>query len=105
MKLNFDFKFKDLTGKETEFAAHAGEILGNLLASDTSKKNQAVRFFSWAIKLHDKTGLDLEKADQTTLREFIESVDGLTALMRAQLLDYMDDAKIAADKKASSKSK
>lgn len=105
MKLTFDFKFKGFDGKASEQAAHAGEILGNLLASDTQNKHNAVRYFGWALKFHNKEGVDLEKADQTLLKEFIESAEGLTALMRAQLLEHIEEAKENADSKNKSKGK
>lgn len=90
MKLDYDFRFHDLAGEVSPEAGHAGELLSLLLAGDQKKKDQAVRFMGWAMRLHNKEVLDLDKADQKILRDFINEVDGVSALIRSQLEAPLD---------------
>lgn len=85
-KLNFDFLFKDLEGKEIK-DADAGKMLGNALA--TSNKGDAVKTFEMAMKIYNHIEFEVDKSDKQMLVDFVKSNDGLTNLVKAQLLDII----------------
>lgn len=87
MKLNFNKKITDLTGKEQD--QNLGELLAVLLAQAT--KGNVQKLIPWGIKLMSGQELDLDKADQKTLKDFIENNDGLTNLGKYRLLEVFEE--------------
>ena len=75
---------KDQNGKEVTL----GSILADQLVSGT--KGDAVKFYGWALKLHEGLELDLDKSDKQTLKDFVTNNEQLTILAKAQLLEQFD---------------
>ena len=75
---------KDQNGKEVTL----GSILAEQLVSGS--KGDAVKYYGWALKLHEGHELDLDKSDVQTLKEFIKNNEQLTILAKAQLLELFD---------------
>lgn len=75
---------KDQNGKEVTL----GSILADQLVSGT--KGDAVKYYGWALKLHECQDLDLDKSDKQTLKDFVSNNEQLTILAKAQLLEQFD---------------
>lgn len=75
---------KDQNGKEITL----GSILADQLVSGS--KGDAVKFYGWALKLHEGLELELDKSDKQTLKDFITNNEQLTILAKAQLLELFD---------------
>lgn len=75
---------KDQTGKDVTL----GSILADQLVSGS--KGDAVKFYGWALKLHEGIELELDKSDKQTLKDFITNNEQLTILAKAQLLEQFD---------------
>lgn len=82
--LNLNKPIKDLDGKEIE-GSNLGKLVAQMLASAT--KGDALKFMSWAMKLHTGEALDLDPSDKETLKNFIKEHDQLTILSKAQMLE------------------
>jgi hypothetical protein len=46
--------------------------------------------FHWAQKMYSGETLDLDKSDESTLKEFIKGNDQLTILAKAQILNVFE---------------
>ena len=75
---------KDQNGKEVTL----GGILAELLVN--GNKGDAIKFYGWALKLHEGKEIDLDKSDTQTLKEFITNNEQLTILSKAQLLEQFE---------------
>ena len=73
MKLNLNIKVVDLDGKEIPDAN-----LGKIIARDlffSSEKDNALKFFEWAQKLHIGEPIDLDTQDHATFTNFINQAN------------------------------
>ena len=84
MKLDFNFSLTDLDGQPIE-NSNAGKLLANTLAQQA--KGDALKFMSWALKLHAGESLELDPSDKETLKNFIKDHEQLTILSKAQMLE------------------
>lgn len=91
--LDFNQTLKGLDGSEA--LNEKGETLtvGKLLAAQlaSANKGDALKLFGWAQKLHAGDALDLDKSDESTLKEFIKGSESLTVLAKAQMLLVFKD--------------
>jgi hypothetical protein len=86
MKIDFNTNLLGLDGAQIE-GAHMGKLVANTLA--TSNKGDALKFWSWATKLHAGEELDLDPSDAETLKNFIKDSENLTILSKAQILSCL----------------
>lgn len=75
---------KDLDSKEIE-GSNLGQLVAQMLV--TSTKGDALKYMSWAMKLHAKETLELDPSDKETLKNFIKDHEQLTILSKAQMLE------------------
>lgn len=91
--LNFNVALKTLDGQEVNDekgqALTLGRVLANQLAGAT--KGDALKLFGWAQKIYNGDSLDLDKSDESTLKDFIKNNDQLTVLAKAQMLTAFND--------------
>jgi hypothetical protein len=73
----------DLDGKDIE-GVNLGKIIAKTLVQ--SSKGDALKFWSWANKLHAGEPLDLDDSDKELFKNFIKENDSLTILTKAQVL-------------------
>lgn len=83
-KVNLNKAITDLDGKEIE-GSNLGQLVAQMLAS--SNKGDALKYMSWALKLHAKEELELDPSDKETLKNFIKDHEQLTILSKAQMLE------------------
>lgn len=104
MKLNFNIPMLNLDGKPTEDTAGDQVQIGKILASELSqaREGDAVKFWDWALKLHRGETLDLDRSDQSTLKEFVKQSKGM-AMLKAQLLDVFEKSEAKESKKNTEK--
>ena len=88
MKIDFNKPAKDLDGDEME-NTHLGKLIAKALVNQS--KGDPLKYFDWAVKLHKGEVIDLDKADQKTLRAFIETNESITILAKYQILEEMDN--------------
>jgi hypothetical protein len=90
--MDFNKPIKTLNGVEVKDQNGKEVTLGNLLADQLvgGSKGDAVKFYGWALKLHEGTELKLDKSDTQTLKDFITNNEQLTILAKAQLLEQFD---------------
>jgi len=88
MQYDFNKEIKNLAGDplldEKSKPLTAGKILANALVSGA--KGDALKFFEWGQKLYNAQKIDLDKSDQKTLTEFVESSETMTILAKGQIL-------------------
>lgn len=91
--LQFNQTIKGLDGEGLKDFDGKDIILGKLLAQQlaNSNKGDALKFFTWAQKCFKGEALDLDKSDESTLKEFIKSNEQLTNMAKAQLLEVFND--------------
>ena len=93
MKLNLNFPIKGLNGQplkdHEDKEINAGQLLANQIASKPT--GDVMKLFGWAQKLYNKEALSLDKSDEKTLRELIETNDQLTILVKGQLLEAFEE--------------
>lgn len=82
--INLNKPIKDLDGKEIE-GSNLGQLVAQMLV--TSTKGDALKYMSWAMKLHAKETLELDPSDKETLKNFIKDHEQLTILSKAQMLE------------------
>lgn len=91
--LDFNQNLKGLDGKEIK--DETGEVitLGKMLANQLAftGKGDALKLFNWAQKMYNGETLDLDKSDESVLKELIKSNEQLTVLAKAQLLTVFKD--------------
>lgn len=92
MKLNFNVSVTGLDGRpiEDQFGRNiiAGKVLANALVMQP--QGEVAKLFDWAIALHRGEIVDLDRADQNKVREFIESSNQIVILVKHCLLSIMD---------------
>jgi hypothetical protein len=65
-----------------------GAILSPVIAQQT--KGDALKLFGWAIAIYKNEDLILDKSDQNMLKDFINSSENMTVLVKAQLLEVFN---------------
>jgi hypothetical protein len=90
--LDFNVTLKDLAGEEIKDERGEALKVGKLLAGQLAfaNKGDALKMFHWAQKLYAGDKLDLDKSDESTLKEFIKNNEQLTVLARAQMLSVFE---------------
>lgn len=83
MKLDFNQPIVGLDGTVIE-GSNMGKILADQLVIST--KGNALKYWEMALKLHRGEEVDLDQADQTMVKDFIEKHESLPNLTKAQLL-------------------
>lgn len=84
-KLDFNFNFKYLDGKELN--ENAGKTLANLLANET--QGDSIKQWSLATRLYAGEVLEIDESDKAMLVNLVKSTQGLTSLAKAQLLNIL----------------
>jgi len=84
LKIDLNKAIKDLDGKEIE-GSNLGKLVAQMLVS--ASKGDALKYMSWALKLHNGEGLELDPTDKDVLKNFIKDHDQLTILSKAQMLE------------------
>lgn len=90
--LDFNVTLKALDGEELKDQngpITTGKLLANQLAMAT--RGDALKFFHWAQKIYNGETLDLDKSDESTLKDFIKNNEQLTNLAKAQMLSVFKD--------------
>lgn len=85
-KVNFNFNFKDLDGKDIP-DNHAGKFLATLLVNISTK--DPLKMNAIAQKIYNKEELELDPQDLELLKNTILSQEGVTNGAKAQLLIVM----------------
>lgn len=91
MKVNFNVPVLNLDGNpimEGSEPANLGRVLGNTLIMVS--QGDVLKFYGWAMKMNNKEVIDLDKADQETLRKFVDANTNLTILVKAQIFHLLD---------------
>lgn len=90
--LDFNVNLKGLDGQEVkdgDKAITVGKMLANQLAF--ANKGDALKMFNWAQKMYNGETLDLDKSDESVLKEFVKNNEQLTVLAKAQILNVFKD--------------
>lgn len=90
MKLNFDFQFKGLDGKDMQ-GDSAGKILSSVLAAQN--KGNAIKLYDWALKLYNNKPLEIDDTDADVLHALIETCENLTIVAKVPLMQYIKKIK------------
>jgi len=105
MKVNFDFKIAELDGRSQaneKAGVFLGQALGRAMVNDETK---IYKFLDWGRKISTGQILDLDKADQETLKKFIVDDKTMPVIVKGQLLEAFDnkekEAKDGTDKNKS----
>jgi hypothetical protein len=90
--MNFNKSITNLDGIAVVNQNGKEVTLGSILADQlvSGSKGDAVKFYGWALKLHEGKELDIDKSDTQTLKDFITNNEQLTILAKAQLLEQFD---------------
>jgi hypothetical protein len=90
--MDFNKPMKNLNGVSVKDQSGKDITLCNILADQlvSGSKGDAVKFYGWALKLHEGKELDIDKSDTQTLKDFITNNEQLTILAKAQLLEQFD---------------
>lgn len=83
-KIDLNKAIKDLDGKEIE-GSNLGKLVAQMLAS--ANKGDALKYMSWALKLHEGKSIELDPSDLETLKNFVKDHEQLTNLSKAQILE------------------
>jgi hypothetical protein len=83
MKLDFNQPIVGLDGTTIE-GSNMGRILADQLVIST--KGNAIKYWEMALKLHRGEVIELDQADQSMVKDFIEKHESLPNLTKAQLL-------------------
>ena len=69
--------------------------LAKILAEEIAVSNvtPTIKFFDWALSLHQKGEINVDATDRDLLRKFIEENQRFTVLVKAQLLKAVNDLK------------
>ena len=90
-KLDFKGTVKDVEGNEFDIASSLAIILQH------SRVGDSIKFNSWAIKLVVDGRLTIDKADIGTLKSFIEETDTVINLMKANILERIENKQEVKD--------
>jgi hypothetical protein len=90
--MDFNKPMKALNGVSAKDGQGNDITLGNILAQQlvSGSKGDAVKYYGWALKLHEGKDIELDKSDTQTLKDFITTNEQLTILAKAQLLELFD---------------
>lgn len=92
MKLNFNFRIKNLNGEEIQGNnGLANKILGDLLASQG--KGNSIKLLDWALKVWNGEDLEIDDTDSDVLYAIIDTSESITALAKAPILKYIKSVK------------
>ena len=95
MKVNLNKPLQDLSGKPLKDdqgqPSNIGKVLAEVLA--TQNKGDIIKLWDWAQALYHGKPIDLDRADQDTLKKFIEEHEQATILVKAQLLELFKTPK------------
>ena len=97
MKISFDFDLLDLSGKEIP-NSNMGKLVANALAGSQQKGTKALKFMEIARKLYSEGKVDVDFADYSDLKTFIENDANLPVISQAQILEAMEYAKEVSKK-------
>lgn len=86
MKLNLDQQFLDLTG--VPLPVKMDDTLANMLAAATVGK--PAKMMTWAVNLTNDGEIEVDKTDLKFISGFIEQHQGVSNLLKAQLLDRIE---------------
>lgn len=86
MKINLNKNLNGLDGQEIQ-DSNIGKIVAAALAS--SSQGDALKLMTWATKLYNGEELDLDPSDLITFKEFINSNQNFTVLLKAQALEVL----------------
>ena len=84
LKIDLNKAITDLDGKEIE-GSNLGKLVAQMLVS--ASKGDALKYMSWALKLHNGEILELDPTDKDLLKGFIKDHEQLTILSKAQMLE------------------
>ena len=93
MKLNLNFPIKGLDGQPLKDKDNKEIFACQLLANQIANRpnGDVLKLFGWAQKLYNKVPLSLDKSDEKTLRELIETNEQMTILVKGQLLEAFEN--------------
>jgi hypothetical protein len=86
MKLNFNFKIKDLSGKEID-NAYANKLLADMLSGLNS--GNSAKLYDWALRAYRGEALEIDDTDGMVLKELVEK-SALVVLVKKPLLDVIE---------------
>ena len=91
--LDFTGHLKGLDGQTIKDEKNEDVTLGKLLANQLAftGKGDALKLFAWAQKMYNGETLELDKSDESTLKELIKNNEQLTVLAKAQMLTVFKD--------------
>jgi len=64
-----------------------GQMFANMLVSGA--KGDLLKFYGWGIKLMANETLDVDKSDLKVMKDFIETNENASILLRAQILEIL----------------
>jgi len=85
MKVDFNKPLIDLEDKPIE-DFNIGKNLATLLAQNT--KGDCIKLTDWARQIYKGEVIDLDNADQITMKEFIKSAE-ISNILKSQLLECL----------------
>lgn len=91
--IDFNGLLLGLDGQPIKDEKNESLTLGKLLANQLafSGKGDALKIFNWAQKMYNGEVLELDKSDETTLKDLIKNNEQLTVLAKAQMLTVFKD--------------
>lgn len=91
--LDFNQPLTGLDGAAVKDEKGQSLTVGKLLAGTlvSANKGDALKFFGWAQKMYNGEALELDKSDETTLKDFIKNSESITILAKAQALLVFKD--------------
>jgi hypothetical protein len=98
MKLNFDKPFIGLDEKEIPESNQGKTLAGALSASMDAKDGDVLKYWEWALKVNKGEVIDLDKADQKKLKDFIDKCQ-FNVLVKVQLLENFEEVAEATKNK------
>ena len=92
MKLDFNFRFKDLSGKDLQGESGlANKMLANVLSNQN--KGNSIKLFDWSLKLWNEGIIEVDDTDSEVLSALIENTETINVIAKAPLLKYIKSAK------------
>jgi hypothetical protein len=95
MELNFNFPVMGLDEQPlidvNNTVVNAGKVLANALVSQPN--GDIVKYFDWAMSMFKGNDITVDSADKKKLKEFIETNNTITILLKKQLLDRLENGK------------
>ena len=95
IKINFDFSFKGLDGLPT-----GDRTIANTLADFLAARTPGIapaKAFAWAVSLHDKGEILIDKSDSEALERCILESDSFTNLGKAQIAEIIQAGRKQAE--------